>query len=226
MHFGFIVSLIKYIIMNKILYTLITLLIFSTTVSSQSRYVFINFKDAQKPGVQNDFSYPQNIVSKAISDKMEKLGYKGKESKGITTYKSVLLPELGAATYDIYFKIDRKSRKEKDATSVTMLVSAGNENFITEADNSQTINNAKYFLDNLIPGIQAFDLEQQIKDQEEAVKKAEKKYKNLQDDQDDLQKRRRKIEEQLSDNAKDQQNQQDEIAKQRQIFETLKLKRK
>ena len=212
--------------MKKILYSLIAFFAFSSFGNAQSRYVFIDFKDAQKPGVQNDYLYPESIVAKAISDKMEKLGYKGKETKGYKLYKSVSLPELGTASYDIYFKIDRKSRKEKDATSVTMLISAGNENFITEAENLQTINNAKSFLDNLIPGIAAFDLEQQIKDQEEALKKAERKYKNLQDDQDDLQKRRRKIEEQLSDNAKDQKNQQDEIEKQRQIFETLKLKRK
>ena len=212
--------------MKKTFYTLITILAFAVSASAQSRYVFIDFKDVQKPGIQNDFSYPESTVSKAISDKMEKLGYKGKDSKGFKMYKGVALPELGSATYDLYFKVDRKSKKQKDMSTVTMLVSTGNENFITEADDSQTINNAKYFLDNLIPSVQAFDLEQQIKEQEDAVKKAEKKYKNLLDDADDLQKRKRKIEEQISDNSKDQKNQQAEIEKQKQLYETLKAKRK
>lgn len=211
--------------MKKIIFTLAVILFFNTSFS-QARYVFIDFKDGQKPAVVNEFSYPENTVSKAIRDKMEKSGYKGKDSKGFTMYKNVSLPELGGGTYDVYFKVDRKSKKEKDMSAVTMLVSRGNENYITEADDAQTISNAKSFLDNLIPNVQAFDLEQQIKAQEDAVKKAEKKYKSLLDDADDLQKRKRKIEQQIEDNIKDQKNQQSEIEKQRQIFETLKAKRR
>ena len=212
--------------MKKFIYFLIPVLLINITVLSQSRYVFIDFKDGQKPAIVNEFSYPENTVSKAIRDKMEKMGYKGKDSKGYTIYKSVLIPEIGAATYDVYFKVDRKSRKEKDMSAVTMLISNGNENYITEAEDTQTINNAKSFLDNLIPNVQAFDLEQQIKAQEDVVNKADKKYRSLLNDADDLQKRKRKIEQQIEDNFKDQKNQQAEIEKQKQIFETLKAKRK
>ena len=212
--------------MKKILYTLFGIFFLQIAVFAQARYVFIDFKDAKKPAVQNEFSYPENTVSKAIDDKMQKFGYKGKDSKGFTIYKGVALTELGTETYDVYFKVDRKSRKEKDMSAVTMLVSRGNENFITEADDLQTINNAKSFLNNLIPNVQAFDLEQQIAAQEDAVKKSEKKYKNLLDDADDLQKRKRKIEEQIVNNSSDQKNQQSEIEKQKQILEALKAKRK
>lgn len=212
--------------MKKLIYTHIAILLFSITASSQARYVFLDLKDGQRPAIVNEFSYPESTVSKAIRDKMEKSGFKGKDSKGYTMYKNVSLPELGTGTYDVYFKVDRKSKKEKDMSEVTMLVSRGNEVYITEADDAQTINNAKVYLDNLIPNVQAFDLEQQIKDQEDAVSKAEKKYKNLLDDADDLQKKKRKIEQQIEDNYKDQKDQQAEIDKQRQIFETLKAKRR
>ena len=212
--------------MKKLIYTLIAILLFNITVRSQARYVFIDFKDGQRPAVVNDFSYPESTVSKAIRDKMEKSGYKGKDSKGYTMYKNVSLPELGSGTYDVYFKVDRKSKKEKDLSEVTMLVSRGNEVYISEADDPQTINNAKSYLDNLIPNVQAFDLEQQISAQQDAVNKAEKKYKNLLDDADDLQKKKRKLEQQIEDNYKDQKDQQAEIEKQRQIFEALKAKRK
>jgi hypothetical protein len=212
--------------MKKIIYTLIAVAFFNTALFAQARYAFISFKEGQRPAIINEFSYPENTVSKAIRDKMEKAGFKGKDSKGYTMYKNVSLPELGAAMYDVYFKVDRKSKKEKDMSEVTMLVSTGNENYITEANDAQTISNAKSFLNNLIPNVQAFDLEQQITAQEEAVKKSEKKYKSLLDDADDLQKRKRRIEEQIEDNYKAQKNQQEEIEKQRQIFETLKTKRK
>lgn len=212
--------------MNKIIYTLIAVLFFNIALVAQARYAFINFKDGQRPAIVNEYSYPENTVSKAIRDKMEKAGFKGKDSKGFTMYKNVSLSELGTAMYDVYFKVDRKSKKEKDMSEVTMLLSNGNENYITEANDAQTISNAKSFLNNLIPNVQAFDLEQQIAAQEDAVKKSEKKYKNLLDDADDLQKRKRKIEEQIEDNFKDQKNQKEEIEKQKQIFESLKAKRK
>lgn len=207
--------------MKKIFYILIAILLFNISLFAQAHYVFIDFKNAQKPAIQNEYSYPDKTVTNAIDTKLNKLGYKGKDSKGYTFYKGVVLPELGNQPYDLYFKVDRKSRKDKDVAVVNMLISTGNENFITDSSDGQTINNARSFLDNLMPSIVAYDLQQQITNQQEAVTKAEKKYKSLQNDADDLQKRKRKIEEQIDDNTKDQKNQQAEIEKQRRLYETL-----
>ncbi|MBA3674355.1 MAG: hypothetical protein H0W75_05250 [Chitinophagaceae bacterium] len=212
--------------MKKYIYTIAALLLFHTNLFSQARYVFIDFKDGQKPALQNDVSYSEKVVSGAIKTKLGKMGYKGKESKGFDVYRGVTLPELGAGTYDLYFKVDRKSKKEKDISTVTMLISRGNEVYITEAEDSQTINNAKSFLDNLFVSAAAYSLDQEIASQLDAVNKAEKKYKNLIDDADDLQKRKRKIEQQIEDNLKDQKNQQAEIEKQKQFLETLKARKK
>jgi len=212
--------------MRKIIYTLITLFIFTITVSAQARYVFIDFKDTKKPGVQNEFSYSDKTISNAIDDKMTKMGYKSKDLKDYTVYKSVLLPELGNQTYDLYFKVDRKSRKEKDNAVVTMLVSSGNENFISGSSDSRTMNNARNYLDNLLSTITAYDLQQQVNAQQDIVTKAEKKYKSLQNDADDLQKKKNKLEQQIDDNAKAQKDQLAEIEKQQQLFETIKSRQK
>lgn len=212
--------------MNKLIYTLLTILILNFTASSQARYVFIDFKDVQRPAVQNEFSFSDKTVSNAIDEKMKRMGYKGKETKGYTIYKGVILPELGPQPYDLYFRVDRRTKKDKDNSVVSMLVSSGNENFISDSSDARTVSNAKSFLDNLMPSFAAYDLQQQINAQQDAVNKAEKKYKSLQSDADDLQKRKRKIEQQIEDNLKDQKNQQAEIEKQRQLFDTLKLRQK
>lgn len=212
--------------MKKIIYTLSAILLLNVSVSSQARYIFIDFKDAQRPGIQNEYSYPDRTVTNAIDDKLVKMGYKGRNVKGYTFYKGVTLPELGSQPYDLYFKVDRKSRKEKDNAVVTMLIATDNENFITDSSDSNTINNAKNFLDNLMPAVAAYDLQQQINAQQDAVSKAEKRYKNLQNDADDLQKRKRKIEQQIDDNQKDQKNQLTEIEKQRQLLEALRGRQK
>ena len=212
--------------MKKLMFTLIILLLFNATANCQARYVFIEYKDAQKPAIQTEFSYSDKTVSDAIEEKLGKMGYKGKESKGYTMYKGVRLDELGNQPYDLYFKTERKSRKDKDNTVVNMLVSTGNESFISDASDSNTFSRAKTFLDNLLPAVEAYDLQQQVTAQGEAVTKAEKKYKSLQDDADDLQKRKRKLEEQIQDNLKAQKDQQSEIEKQKQLFEVIKAKQK
>ena len=212
--------------MKKLTTCLFFIAFISSVSFGQSRYVFIDFKDAQKPAVANEYPYPEKTVTNAINDKMEKLGYKGKDSKGFIIYKGVTLSQLGSQSYDLYFKIDRKSRRDKENTSVNLLLAKGNEIFITEADDASTINNAKAFMDDLNIMIEAYDLEQQIVSQERDLNKAQKKYQNMLDDADKLQKSKRKIEKDIEDNLKDQKNQQAEVEKQKQIFETLKGKRK
>lgn len=212
--------------MIRTLYTLIAGVLFSCTAYAQSKYVFIDFKDAQKPAIQNEFTYPDKTVSNAIEDKLNKMGYKGKETKGYTVYRGVILPELGAQSYDIYFKVDKKSRKEKDVSVVNMLISTGNENFVSDTSDSRTINNAKQYLDNLKTSVEAYDLQQQINAQQDAVAKAEKKYKSLQNDADDLQKKKKKLDQQIEDNLNSQKDQLLEIEKQKQLFETIKARQK
>ena len=208
--------------MKKLINILFFTLFVSVTANSQAHYVFIDFKDAQKPAIQNEFSYPEKTVNDAIQDRLNKMGYKGKDVKGYTVYRGVVLPELGNQPYDLYFKVDRKSRKDKDVSVVNMLISSGNENFISDSSDSRTINNAKNFLDNLKTSIAAYDLQQLVNTQGDALTKAEKKLKSLQNDADDLQKRRKKLEQQIEDNQKAQKDQQSEVEKQRQLFESIK----
>jgi len=204
----------------KFVTTLVAIMLCSAGFS-QARYTFIEFKDAQKPGIQNDYSFSDKTVSDAIEDKLSKMGYKGKESKGYVMYKGVTLPELGNKSYDLYFKVDRKSKKDKDNSTVNMLISTGNENFVDTSDN-MTIGNAKAFLNNLAPSIAAYDLQVQINNQDDAVKKAEKKYKSLQNDAEDLQKKKKHLEQQIDDNIKAQRDQQAELDKQRQLYDALR----
>ncbi len=169
--------------MSKLLFSFLFTALINITSFAQARYVFIKYKDAQRPSVVHEFPFPEKTVAKAIDDKMEKSGYKGKESKGFVVYRGVSLSELGSQPLDMYFKIDGK----RENTTVNLMLSKGNENFVTELDDASTINSAKTFMDSLASGIAAFDLEQQIANQENDLKKAEKKYQKLVNDADDLQ---------------------------------------
>jgi len=157
---------------------------------------------------------------------MEQKGYKGKENKGYMVFKGVTLAELGSGTYDLYFKADRKSRKEKDITILTMLVSSGYEKFISESDNATAMDGAKSFLNGHTEHATAYDLEQQIKDQEEIVTKATKKYNGFIEDSTDLVKKIEKLNKEQDEVRQKTAAQKTEVEKQALILDTLKRKRK
>ena len=198
----------------------------ATAAFAQARTATAEINKVMQPAIETEIPFEEKTVMKSLSEKMEKRGYKGKDSKGYTIYKGVTMPELGSGSYDLYFKTDRKSRKEKDITVLTMLVSSGNEKFVGEPDDAVLFTNAKNFLDNHTESATAYDLELQIKEQQEATTKADKKYNNLVEDGQDLVKKKEKIEKDIVENTQKQADQKAEAEKQRQILTTLMGKRK
>lgn len=197
-----------------------------TTSIAQSRLATADYQKTKQPGIELDIPFPEKTVSKSIDDYFEKLGYKGKDTKGYLTYKGVRLPQLGPDSYDLYFKTNRKSKKEKDATIVTLMISSGYEKFIGDTTNAALIDSAKNYLNGLTNRVAAYDLEQQITDQDDAVKKSTKKLANLTETGQDLVKKKNKLDNDIADNLKDQASQKSEFEKQQQILKTLKDKRK
>lgn len=194
--------------------------------AAQSRIVTVEYQKINRQAVVNEIPFPEKTIRDAINNKMELLGYKGKDSKGYTVYKSVKMPELGNDAYDLYFMADRKSRREKENSTLTLMLSKGFDSFVADSSDSNLMNNAKKYLDSIKNVIAAYDLEQQIIAQEDAVKKADKKSANLIDDGVSLEKKRKNIEQDIADNRKNQASQLVEVEKQRQILIVLRSKRK
>ncbi|MEP7166253.1 MAG: hypothetical protein ABI741_16240 [Ferruginibacter sp.] len=193
---------------------------------AQSRSSKVDYQKESRPAIENDVPFPAKTVEKAIEDTFAKLGYKGSGSKGFTVYKGVRMPELGPDAYDIYFMVDKKSRKDNENSTVTMMVTKGFDTFISESSDEKVFGKTKNYLDSLRNTVAVYDLEQQIATQEDEVKNADKKNENLQEDGKDLVKKKRKLEEAISDNIRDQERQAKEVEKQKQILQTLKGKRK
>ncbi len=189
---------------------------------AQSRINTVEYQKINRDAIVNEIPFPQNLVAKAIEDSLERMGYKGKDSKGFAVYRSVKMPALGNDSYDLYFSVDRKSRKEKEISQVTMMISKGFDSFVTEKSDPGLMQNAKTYLDSLRNIIAVYDHRQQVSEQEDLVKNIEKKVSGLNNDADDLQKKRKKIEKEIEQNIKDQANQQAELDKQKQILETLR----
>lgn len=181
-----------------------------------------------KPALLINIPYTSETVSGAIIDTLNKLGYKSSKDKDkdYIVFKGVRLAALGEGSYDLYFNTDRMSKREKDKSTLYMLISKGYDNFISDETDHSVIEGAKNFLNGLTDMTAAYDLELQIKDQQETLQKAERKLQSLKNDADDLQKKKQKIEQDIADNQKAQIDQQSEIEKQKGILGTLIGKRK
>ena len=71
---------------------------------------------------------------------------------------------------DYIIKVERKSRKDKDATTVYLLINKDGENAMKDFSSTE-IRRAKDFLNSLMPDVEAANLELQIRAQEELISK-------------------------------------------------------
>lgn len=192
----------------------------------------IEYNKEKQACIVMEYDYPQQAVENAIIAKMNKLGYKGKEEKGMFNkdkgfkiYKDAMVADISPSRYDYVINIDRKSRKESDAAVLYLIIMKDGANALSRL-NTEELGSAKSFLYNLLPEIEAANLELQITAQEDVVVKAEKKLKNLQNDKDDMEKRIKKLQDDIKTNEKDQEKQNAEIENQRKALDALKAKRK
>ena len=81
-------------------------------------------------------------------------------------------------------------------------------------------------MNNLLPDIEAANLELQIEKQQEVIVKGEKKFKNLRSDKEDMENKIKKLQSDIQKNLKEQEDTQKDIENQRKALEELKLKRK
>ncbi|MES1219831.1 MAG: hypothetical protein ABUT20_30300 [Bacteroidota bacterium] len=218
--------------MKKVILSFLATFIFISLIYAQAYEGTIEYNKKKRNAFVMEYPYPPEAVEKAIDQKMEKLGYRGKEEKGLfngdkgfKVYSHAYLTDVSDDAIDYVVKVERKSKKEDDKSILYLITMKG------EADHTSVLDavgneKAKSFLNNFHPNIEAAHLELKIKEQEDGVVKAEKKLKKLKDDQSDLESKLKKLQDNLKDNAKDQEDAAKAIEDQKQVLETLKSKRK
>lgn len=187
----------------------------------------VEYQKKTQPAAVIELPYAPSVVDAAMNDYLSKKGKsRSSDVKGFATFRNTNSIQSDSVNADLYFKTERKSRKEKEVTVISLLVvpmdqqtNAGNLHYLD-------MNDAKNYLNDLAYAIDAYNLELTIKDQNDAVIKAEAKYKSLVNDGDDLEKKRIAIDEKIADNKNDQQQQLKEIENQKQILSQRVSQRK
>jgi hypothetical protein len=229
--FTFAVSLTKSHFMRKMLPFLAGLLL-SLFATAQAYEDKIEYDKKKQPAFVIEFSYPPEAVENAVIAKMQKMGYKGKEEKGLFNkdkgfriYKNAFISEISDKKYDYVVQVERKSRKEKDEAVLHFIILDGDVNAIS-AFNGEEMRNAKSFLNDLLPEVEEANLELEIRAQEELLSKAEKKLKTLESDKSDMESKIKKLESDLESNERTQEDTRKDIENQRNLLESLKIKRR
>jgi hypothetical protein len=209
--------------MSKLLLTPI-LLVFALNASPQAHEGSTRYDGKDRADIVLLIPYPSDVVENAINEKLAREGFKGTTTRGWNIFRNVQIKSVAEQSLDLYVKVDRKSRQEKDVSEVMVMVSLGYSNFV-EAGNS-ILRSAGDYIAGVEPRAAAIYLDLNIKSQEDILKKSQKKLDDLVSDSLDLERKKKKLEDNLVDNSRKQGQQRDDITKQQSILEQLRGRRK
>lgn len=208
-------------------YIVLVLILTSFVIASHAQAYegSIQYNKKNQKAAVIEYEYTSEAVQNAIIQKMQGMGFKATEEKGLFNkdkgfliFNDAFITEIDDNRMDYIVKVERRSRKAKDESIIYLILSKSNQNMLYKMD-AEAIQKVKSFLNNLLPDIAAADLELQILAQEDVISKAEKKLKDLLDDQTNLEKK-------LASNKDDQEKTQKDIANQKQELGVLIEKRK
>lgn len=213
----------------------IVLFILSLTICiarAQSYTTAVAYNKVERQGLILQLPYGESVSENFIVDNLRKTGF-DPETKGKLFWKQNKINDFyvfkgvtlnGAPVpVDLYFRVDRRSKKVKDQSTISMLVSRGDENFIGPGEDTAFIA-AQNFLNAFVPQSASYKLNLDIDGQEKAVSDAEKKLQKLQDDERDLAKKIEDLQKDLRNNQSDQETQRRQIETERAKLVELKGK--
>jgi hypothetical protein len=192
----------------------------------------ITYDKVEVPCYITEMPVNEDVAKEAIKKRFKQMGAGSKERKGFMEFKNVSIPEINnGKLMDAYVSVDRKSKKDKDNSIVSLIVTE--PGIAPGAGTSQATGNAGSvatgaigLLSSLNQNSTDYELELEIKKQEEAVRKAEKEYKNLVNDGEDLQNKLKKTQNQIEENKNKQAEQAGEVSKQKEALLQVQSRRR
>ena len=210
--------------MKLIIFVIITAMI-TLNVNAQSLTGITSFNKSPQSSLIYNLPFSDEAVSDGIETKMISFG-KPRKMKGFLMYKNVRIPEISNDALTIYFGADKKSNKDNSNAVLTMLLANEGNRFYTTEENKELFSKAAIYLNTFEPAVAAASLELQIKEQDEVIKKTDKKLKHLRDDKIDFENQKKKLESKIEQNTNDIIKQEQDVNKQKELLDSLIKNRK
>jgi hypothetical protein len=210
-------------------FILLLLLILTLTSYGQAYETSTTFKKNATPALAIEVPYATEIAEGTLITRLDQAGadiekkgalfWKSNKIDGFLTFKNTALPDLAYTKLDLYFKV---VKRRADNSLIYMLMSDGDEHFISPTANPAAFETGKAFMNKMLAQTTTYKWEVDVKSQEEAYNKAQKRMKNLQQEHEDLLKRRKRLEDDIAKNVKEQEAQTQEVTTQQQKLTDLR----
>lgn len=178
--------------MKQFIFTACVALFVCTHTFAQSDPIegTVEYQKGVKRAAVIELPFSPDVVEGALKQYLAKGGVKEERLKGMQVFKNARLTPTDGEAADLYFKVDKKSRREDNISIVYLIMGRPNENVgLRTADDAYRIQDAKAFLGSFQPQAQSYELEQNISKNEDNIKKSERKMNDLQDDRKRLEKK-------------------------------------
>src|SRR5437764_1239219 len=153
------------------IFACITAIFLHTAVFSQSAEGKVEYQKGDKLVATLELPYSSDIVEDAIKEFMEKKGAKTDRNRGFSIFRNARLKENDNEMCDVHCKVERKAQKDKESCIVYVLIGRPGENIaVRTSDDRFKVSEAKELLNRMQPGIEAYNLNVEIKKQEDQVK--------------------------------------------------------
>ena len=189
----------------KKVFVLVAVVFAAFTLSAQEvNTSMIDFGKSQYSGyLLNLKNASVDLVESTMRNLMEnQYNLKASKENGYRAYLSQPFAPFGPDNYDIYFNVSEFGKKKNKTTQLAMIVTTGNMNAITSANNPDADNAIRYVLKSFAPKVSAYEVQQQINALKEQLAKLESNKKSLQKDQDKNAKQIEKIQKTMEANEK------------------------
>ena len=183
----------------------------------QSTPTSVKYNKATRPALRMTLPYSEEITEGTIVQKLNEIGY-NPETKGALfwkkntldgyyIFKNVELRNTNRQLVDLYFKVEPKSKNEKEQSVIYMLIGQGENRFISSESEPQIFSEAREFLNGFTTHSASYKLNVDIQSRESNVKSAETKYTRLKEEEQTLLKKIQELEEKLRTNRLNQETQ-------------------
>jgi hypothetical protein len=182
------------------------------------------FDKKKYPAFIAEYEYQVPAVENALLKRFSKLGYRPKAEKGIFNkdkgyqiFAGAVMNDITEGGADYFVKVEDRGKKGKESALLTLIVLQNGE-ALGRGVSETKANAVKAYLKALLPDVIAENLELDIKAQEDAIGKAEKKLETLKREKQELERK-------IDNNDRAQRDTENEIKAKQEGLEILKSKR-
>jgi peptidoglycan hydrolase CwlO-like protein len=220
---------------KRFLFAAVLLHLTALAAFSQSVSKTITFRDQLRPALQLSLPNESKTADQTILSKLKETGYKPEKSgnfmnkknkqDGFYLFSGVVLPELTNQKLDLYFKVDDVNNNTTDRSAVTLMVSKGYENFVSQENDSATFNAAQNFLNSFTNQTEMYAIAAQIEDKKKELASSEKKWEDLRNKQEEGRTKIAQLEADLKNWQQEEADRRKDVDAQRTALSDLEAKR-